>query len=129
MIDTQNSIKKEISGMDDLDLYDYFVSKAISSENKNIRSENNKIEGCVSGLWVEAKLINNCVNVSTDSDSLVIKGISLCICDIFNGMTLEQVKETEIDFLNGTDLSGELDERRRTGLAKIKDRVLSLNKI
>ena len=129
MIDTQNLIKKEISGMDDLDLYDYFVSKAISSENKNIRSEKNKIEGCVSGLWVEAKLINNCVSVSTDSDSLVIKGISLCICDIFNGMSLEQVKETEIDFLNGTDLSGELDERRRTGLAKIKDRVLFLNKL
>ena len=88
-------------------------------------NKKNRIEGCVSGLWVEAEIINGCVRVSADSDSLVIKGISLCICDIFSGMTIEQVKETEVDFLNGTDLSGELDDRRRTGLGKIKDRVLS----
>ena len=128
MIDTQELLKKEIQGMDELDLFDFFVKKAMSSENKNIRCKENKIRGCVSGLWVKAELENGVVSVSADSDSLLIKGIALCICEIFSHMTIEQVRNTEIDFLNHTDLSGELDERRRIGLSKIKDRVLSLEK-
>ena len=66
------------------------------------------------------------IEAVADSDSLIIKGIALSICEIYNGMTLEAAKKTEITFLNNFDLAGELDENRRNGLSQISQIIRKL---
>lgn len=128
MEDTQQKLVRKLEEWqeDELAIYDYFIAKALSFTNLKIRRPENKVKGCASGLWFAVSLNNGMIEAVADSDSLIIKGIALSICEIYNGMTLEAAKKTEITFLNNFDLAGELDENRRNGLGQISQIIRKL---
>lgn len=127
MKDTQQSIMDQLAQLEDeLDIYDYFIEKAFQNREIDIRKPEYQVKDCVSGLWVKAELQDGIVAVYTDSDSLLIKGIAATICDIYNGMSLEEAKQVTLTFLDAYDLAGELDESRRRGLSHITKKIRAL---
>lgn len=120
MMHTQQDILLALQSMEDeLDIYDYFIDKALMSVIPDIRQPENQIKGCVSGLWVSVHLKDGTIEAVADSDSLIIKGIASVICDIYSGLTLSQAQACPIVFLDGLDLAGELDDTRRSGLRRM----------
>ncbi|RRD96238.1 hypothetical protein EII17_01695 [Clostridiales bacterium COT073_COT-073] len=127
MLKTQQKLIKKLSQMEDeLDIFDYFIDKALAGGKPDIRKSEYQIRGCASGLWVKVERKEDKLVLTADSDSLLIKGIALSICEIYNGMTVKEAKATKITFLDGFDLAGELNESRRNGLSQISGIIMKL---
>ena len=106
MLDTQQTIIQALHELDDeLDIYDYFIAKALRFPCPGIRQPEHQIKGCVSGLWVQVQLNDGRLTVYADSDSLIIRGIAAAICEIYTGMTPEQARACPITFLEGLELA------------------------
>ncbi len=128
MEDTQQKLVRKLEEWqeDELAIYDYFIAKALSFTNLKIRRPENKVKGCASGLWFAVSLNNGMIEAVADSDSLIIKGIALSICEIYNGISWEAEKKRKIFFLIIFVWDGKLNENRRNGLSQISQIIRKL---
>lgn len=111
---------------DEFDQCDYLIQKALSQNtdySKTVRTKENEIAGCKSKLWVKIMEKEGIVQVQSDSDSLILKGFAMLICDLFNGLSVKEVTSTPIDILEKLELNDEINAIRKEGIRKMIMRI------
>ena len=83
------------------------------------KSEDNRIKGCNSLLWLVAELKNGKVFFKVDSDAGIPKGLGTLIAKIYSGLTPQEILATDTEFLNDLGIKQHLSMNRRNGLANI----------
>lgn len=110
----------------DFDLFDDWTEKyqyiielgqQLEAFPENLKTEENKIKGCQSSVWMVPENNNGLVFYKADSDSSIVKGLAAMLVKIFSGQKPETVANAELFFIDRMGLSQHLAPTRVNGLA------------
>ena len=78
-----------------------------------------RVEGCLANVWFVPELVGGCCQFRADSDSAIVKGIAVLLCDFYSGLAPEEILQTSPAFLEEQGITQHLTPNRRNSLAKI----------
>ena len=117
-------IEKEI--VEDFELFDDWTEKyqyiieigqKLPAFPEEKRTDEHKIKGCQSSVWMTSKLENGNVIFQADSDSSIVKGLAALLLMVMSNQNPEEIIKAEFNFINDIGLSQHLAQTRANGLA------------
>lgn len=83
------------------------------------RSDDFKVKGCISQLWLHPRLEEGKVFFSVDSDASIPKGIAALLAKVYSGCTPEEILGIDPVFLEEIGVEQALSMNRRNGLSNL----------
>lgn len=115
----QEEIVEEFSFFEDwMQRYEHMIELGkslplIAAENK---TDDNIIKGCQSKVWVHAKLENEKLVFTADSDAIITKGIIALLIRVFSHQPPAAILNADTDFIDEIGLKEHLSPTRANGL-------------
>ena len=113
---------------DSIEKYQYLIEKgknALNLVSDQLKTEDWKVHGCMSQVWLVPKNTEGKIEYMSDSDAWITKGVVTIIADVYSGSTPKEIVENELDLAKELDFGSILSGQRRNGaynmLLKIKD--------
>ena len=82
-----------------------------------------RIDGCLANVWFVAQLTGNRCVFRTDSDSAIVKGIAVVLCELYSGESAAEVLLGDPTFLERLGIDQHLTPNRRNSLAKVWGKI------
>ena len=120
--EVQEEIVEEFSLFDDwMQRYEYMIElgKSLPLIDKQFKTDDNIIKGCQSKVWVNAKLENDKIVFSADSDAIITKGIIAILIRVFSNQTPKAILEADTNFIDEIGLKEHLSPTRANGLVSM----------
>ncbi len=117
--DKQKEIVKEFSGFSDWeDRYKKLIEigKQLPELPDSKKTEDSKVKGCQSQVWMHARVENGKVFYEADSDALLVRGLVSMLVRVYSGQTPEDIINTAPDFVKEIGLETKLSPSRANGL-------------
>ncbi len=83
----------------------------------------NRLDGCLARVWLVSEFDNGRCRFRVDSDSAIVKGIAVILCEIYSGLPPDEILAGDPAFLEQVGLSQHLTPNRRDSLGKIWKRI------
>ncbi len=101
------------------DKYEYIIElgKKLKDYPEDKRTDDNKVKGCQSSVWLVTSDDNGRIIFKADSDSTIVKGLIALLVRVLNGRTPDEVLNAKLDFISKTGLQQHLAQTRANGLA------------
>lgn len=118
----QDEIVDEFEMFDDwMQRYEYMIAlgKSLPLIDDNYKTEDNIIKGCQSKVWVHAKMDDNKINFTADSDAIITKGIIAILIRVFSNQHPSDILEANTDFIDKIGLKEHLSPTRANGLVSM----------
>ena len=115
----QEEIVEEFSFFEDwMQRYEHMIELGkslplIATENK---TDDNIIKGCQSKVWVHAKLENEKLVFTADSDAIITKGIIALLIRVFSHQPPAAILNADTNFIDEIGLKEHLSPTRANGL-------------
>ncbi len=116
------------------DKYEYIIDlgKTLPPLPDKYKTEENRIHGCQSRVWLHAYPQNGHAIFEADSDALITKGIIALLIKVLSNQPLDDIMHADLYFIEKTGLQGHLSPTRANGLAsmvkQLKTYALAFNK-
>ncbi len=99
--------------------YQYIIEigqklKPLAAEFK---TDDNKIKGCQSSVWLTASENNGIIEFSADSDSVFVKGEIALLMEVLSNQTPDAIVNAELGFIDQIGLRSHMAQTRANGLA------------
>lgn len=124
--ETEKEIVEEFSMFEEWDeKYEYIIElgKRLPLIDEKYKTDNYKVAGCQSQVWVKPELENGIINYKADSDAIITKGLIALLIRVLSGHKPEEVANTELTFLNEIGLKEHLSPTRSNGLISMIARM------
>lgn len=118
----QEEIIDEFSMFEDWEeRYQYMIDlgKDLPLIEEQYKTEDNIIKGCQSKVWVHAKLNNDTIAFTADSDAIITKGIIAILIRVFSNQHPSAIIEANTDFIDEIGLKEHLSPTRANGLVSM----------
>ena len=96
---------------------------------EEFRQDTFKVAGCQAQVWLVPYIKDNLIYFHYDSDAFIAKGMITILCDIFEGHSPKEIRNTNLNLLEDLELNTLLTPGRRNGvysmLLKIKEHANS----
>lgn len=117
----QEEIVKEFSLLDgDQEMTIYYVmelGQKLPAFNESERKEENEVKGCQSKVWMTAKLENEKMILSADSNTAITKGLVSLLVRIFSGQRPNDILLSELTFMKRIGMERFIGTQRSNGFA------------
>lgn len=90
------------------------------------RTEENRVLGCISAVWLTAELRAGRLHFHADADSPLVRGLVLFVTEFFSDHAPAEIAASDADPLLALDLLKNLSPTRRNGLAAVRTRIRTL---
>ena len=127
-----NSYKETLEYFDDtMEKYKFLLDQGKKSISfpEEFRNDSFKVKGCQAQVWLVPYIKDNLMYFHSDSDAFISKGMVTILCDIYGGNKPEDIKSSDLNFLDELSLDILLTPGRRNGvysmLLKIKEHAES----
>ena len=120
---------EDMSVLEGHDRLQYIIDEARKVEplKDKFKTEENKIRGCISNLWVTGKILeDNTVQYKHDADSHMTKGTAKVILDIVNGEHKSEVAQLTLNSFKPLGIKELLTMQRQVGFASLIERVIRI---
>ncbi len=117
--EAQDEIIEEFQIFDDwMDRYNYLIdlSKDLEPYNPKYRTNAYLIEGCQSKVWLYAEMDGALIHFLADTDAIITKGIVALLIRVLSGRTPEEIKDSDLYFIEKIGLKDNLSPTRANGL-------------
>jgi cysteine desulfuration protein SufE len=117
-------IEKEI--VDDFDLFDDWsekyqyiieIGQKLPDLNEKYKTDDNRIKGCQSSVWLHAFEQEGKVYFEADSDSTFVKGEIALLIRVLSGQSPEAIVKADLRFIDAIGLRQHVAVTRANGLA------------
>ena len=118
----QNEIIEEFAMFDDwMQRYEYMIElgKSLPIIDDQFKTDDNLIRGCQSKVWVHAKMNNDAIEFTADSDAIITKGIVAILIRVFSNQHPKDIIEANTDFIDEIGLKEHLSPTRANGLVSM----------
>ncbi len=118
----QDEVIEEFSDFDDwMDRYQLLID--LGSEQEALpakyKTDEYLIEGCQSRVWIYCEEKEGKLYFHTESDALIVKGLSSLLSKVLSGHTAEEILDNELYFIDKIGLSEHLSPTRSNGLVSM----------
>ncbi len=112
------------------DRYKYLIDmgKQLQNLSEEFQTEDNRIHGCQSQVWIHIEEHNGRLYMQAKSDAAIVSGLIALLLKLYNGRTPEEIVHTPLDFLGEIGLLQQLSPNRSTGLYHMIKRIQSEGK-
>ncbi len=90
------------------------------------RTEENRVLGCISAVWLTAEKRAGNLHFHADADSPLVRGLVVFVADFFSDTPPAEIVASDADPLAALDLLKNLSPTRRNGLTAVRARIRSL---
>ena len=102
-------------------------AKDIDPLPESAKTENNRIRGCASKLWViGGTREDNTMNYQVDGDAHISKGTAKIVTDIVNGEQRSEVAKLTVESFTPLGIKELLTMQRQNGLGELIDRIIRI---
>ncbi|MEZ5004675.1 MAG: SufE family protein [Chitinophagales bacterium] len=103
------------------DKYEYIIDlgKTLPEMDSQYKTEENRIHGCQSKVWLNAYHENDKVFFDADSDAFITKGIIGLLLKVLSGHSADEILNADLYFIDKTGLQAHLSPTRANGLASM----------
>lgn len=127
-----SAIEKEIIGDFSMfetweEKYEYIIDlgKKLAPLNETFKTDDYKIKGCQSSVWIHSFEKDGRVFFEGDSDAVIVKGLVSLMIHVLSGHTTQEIIDAPLGFIDEVGLSSHLAQTRSNGLrAMIKQMKL-----
>ncbi len=84
------------------------------------RTDENRVRGCISQVWLVGELRDGRCHFRTDADGPLVRGLVTLVCEFFNGASPAEILANDADPLALLDLTRNLSPTRQNGLAAVR---------
>jgi len=109
------------------DKYEYLIDlgKKLSPLDPSFKTDDYKIKGCQSSVWIHSSYKDGLVYFEGDSDAVIVKGLVSLMIMVLNGQAPKDIVDAPLAFIDSIGLSSHLAQTRSNGLrAMIKQMKL-----
>ena len=107
--------------------YEYLIDlgKKLSPLDPSFKTDDFKIKGCQSSVWIHSSYRDGLVYFEGDSDAVIVKGLVSLMIMVLNGQAPKDIVDAPLAFIDSIGLSSHLAQTRSNGLrAMIKQMKL-----
>lgn len=103
-----------------------------------LKTDATKVDGCMSQVWMVARMCSadgqngdeEVLEITADSDSVIVKGLIAVLLALFNGRTPQEVIQRDPEAVfDRLGLKQHLSGQRRNGLFAMVERIKTLAKL
>lgn len=84
------------------------------------RTEDNRVHGCSSRVWLVGRVEHGHCHFQMDADSPVVKGLVALLCELYDGASAAEVECIEPEIVTALGLERQLSPTRLNGLASVR---------
>jgi cysteine desulfuration protein SufE len=121
-------IRAELDAFDDeFTKYSFLVelSAYVSPDQPDLMVDENLQSGCQSQVWLALDAHDGVFSMRATSDTLIIRGILYIMQELFNGVPLEEIAQSDIDFLDELGIAEHFSDTRQLGIRSIASSIVS----
>jgi len=120
---TIESIEQEL--IDDFSLfetweekYEYLIDlgKKLTPLDATYKTDEYKIKGCQSSVWIHSSYKDGLVYFEGDSDAIIVKGLVSLMIMVLSGQSPKDIVDAPLQFIEKIGLSSHLAQTRSNGL-------------
>jgi cysteine desulfuration protein SufE len=82
-----------------------------------LQTEENKVRGCQSNVWLVSSFNEGKIFLQGDSDALIVKGLVALVLRVLSGKTPDEILNTQLSFIERLGMQSNLSPTRNNGLA------------
>lgn len=79
-------------------------------------TDDNRVRGCQSTVWLTASYEQGRVVFEADSDAIIVKGLISMLIRVLSGHTPDDILQTELGFIDEIGMTSHLAQTRSNGL-------------
>lgn len=120
----EDEIVDEFSLFDDwMDKYEYIIElgKSLPLIDEKLKTDEFKIKGCQSQVWLNAALKDGKIQYRADSDAIITKGMIALLIRVLSDQKPEDIINSKMDFLEKIGMKEHLSPNRANGLMSMID--------
>ena len=125
--DRATEIAEEFDFLEDWeDRYAHIIDlgKANPPLDETERTEETKVRGCASQVWMVISEEDDHLNIRAESDALIVSGLISILIRLFSGTSRAEIRAFDADaFLEKIGVKGALSAQRSNGLASMLARI------
>ena len=121
-------MREELDSFDDeFTKYSFLVelSAYVSPHQPDLMVDANLQRGCQSQVWTSFAEQDGVFFMRATSDTLIIRGILYIMQELYNGVSLKEIAESDSDLLAELGIAEHFSDRRQLGIRSIEEGVLS----
>ena len=99
------------------------MGKGLSQYPEEHRTEQFKVKGCQSQVWLHPTLRDGIICFDADSDALIVKGLVALLMKIYNERTPAEILSSKDDVAQQLSLEQHLSPNRANGLASMMKQI------
>lgn len=116
---------KNLGGWEDRYRLIIAKGKALDALPESEKSDDLKIKGCQSQVWLKAQLSDDGrVHFRADSDAMIVKGLVAIVLEVYSGLTPAQILATPPQFVKELGLDSHLSPSRANGLNSMIKQIM-----
>jgi cysteine desulfuration protein SufE len=117
----QDEIVSDFSLLDgDMEMTVFYImelGQKLPDMPEDEKTESNIVKGCQSKVWLTAKLEDNKLHFSADSNTAITKGLVSLLTRIFNNQTPDDILHADLYFMNKIGMDRFIGTQRSNGFA------------
>ena len=122
-------ISENLSYLDDWeDRYKYIIElgQQLPTLREEEKTAENKVQGCVSQVWLVTERDGNQLSYRGESDALIVRGLVAILIRLYSGRPAEEIAATDaISIFDELGLREHLSTQRSNGLVAMVNRIRS----
>jgi cysteine desulfuration protein SufE len=118
----QDEIIEDFSMYEDWnDKYEYLIEfgKSLPLIEEQYKTEENRIHGCQSKVWLHSELKDGKLYFYADSDAIITKGVIGLLVNVLSGHSPKEITECDLYFIRKIGLQEHLSPTRANGLVSM----------
>jgi len=115
----ENEIVEEFALFDSWDdKYEYIIDlgKKLPELDVKYKTDENKVRGCQSTVWLVADYKDGKLYYSADSDAVIVKGLISMLIRVLSGHKPDEIIEAPLEFIKRIGMTTHLAQTRSNGL-------------
>lgn len=117
--EAQDEVIEEFSDFTDwMDKYQLLIDLGNEQQSldERYKTESNLIDGCQSRVWLQADYVDGKIELTAESDALIVKGIIALLIRVLSGHTPQEILDADLYFIDRIGLKEHLSPTRSNGL-------------
>jgi cysteine desulfuration protein SufE len=105
--------------------YEYLIDlgKKLPLIDPQLKTDEYRIRGCQSQVWLNSELKDGKVHYTADSDAIITKGLIALLIRVLSDQKADEIAKTDLYFIDRIGLREHLSPTRSNGLAHMIDRM------